>query len=55
MKLILHGWYGEYTFCSKSKYSPKMPKVFEKRDDLAIIFDFICFLVTLTSKNEKQQ
>ena len=40
MKLILHGWYNEYTFWSKSKYSPKMPKMFEKSDNLAIIQGF---------------
>ena len=40
MKLILHGWYNEYTFWSKSFYSQKMPKVFEKWDDLAIIYNF---------------
>ena len=55
MKLILHGWNNEYTFWSKSKYSPKMPKMFEKRDNLAIIYDFMCLLITLTSKHEKQQ
>ena len=40
MKLILHGWYNEYTFWSKSKYSPKIPKMFEKRDNLAILQGF---------------
>ena len=40
MKLILLGWYNEYTFWFKYFYSQKMPKVFEKWDDLAIIYNF---------------